>query len=205
MRDERNYRNFEKFIKIVINLDDKLYERIIKKCYDQSKDRAKLIYKSTMKYVKSKKTTSYMRNSKYTDFALMKFDMTQQHKEKNFKNKKNKKKLYYECKKTDHFVRNCRNESVMSRRQLNIMLKKIFKIDDTEKIDNKTKILKISSNDEYCIVNSMTKLQKIINAASTKRINKKIEKFKHSLIFYSNCIKTMFKSNLKYNYNNQTK
>ena len=88
---------------------------------------------------------------------------------------------------------------------MNITLKKIFEIDDTEKIDNKIKILKISSNDEYYIVNNMTKLQKIIDAASTKRIKEKIEKFKRSSTFHSNCIKTMFKLNLKYDYDDQTK
>ena len=51
----------------------------------------------------------------------------------------------------------------------------------------------------------MTKLQKVIDAASTKRINKKIEKFRRSSTSHSNCTKTMFKSNLKYNYNDQTK
>ena len=31
IRDERNYKNFAKFINIIINLDDKLYERVMKK------------------------------------------------------------------------------------------------------------------------------------------------------------------------------
>ena len=136
----------------------------------------------------------------------MKLDIIQQRKEKNFKNKKeNKEKLCYEYEKTDHFVRNCRNENVMLRRQLNVTLKRVSETDDTEKTDNKIKTLKISSNDEYCIVNSMTKLQKIINAASTKRINERIEKFKRLSTLHSNCIKAMFKSNLKYDYDDQTK
>ena len=112
--------------------------------------------------------------------------------------------MCYECEKTDHFVRNCRNESVMLQRQLNVTLKRVFETDDTKKTDNKIKTLKISSNDKYCIVNSMTKLQKIINAASTKRINEKIEKFKRSLTLYLNCIKAMSRSDLKYNYDDQT-
>ena len=108
--------------------------------------------------------------------------------------------MCYECEKVDHFVKNCRNENVMSQQQLNVMLKKILKIDDMKKTINETVTQKINSNDEYYIVNSKTKLQKIINAAlnKTKRINFKIEKGKRSSTSHSNCIKVMFRSNLKY-------
>ena len=34
MRDERNYKNLTEFIKIVIDLDDKLYKRVMKKRYN---------------------------------------------------------------------------------------------------------------------------------------------------------------------------
>ena len=205
MRNEKDYENPQKLIKITIELDDKLYKRVMKKRYDQSKDRTELIYESIVKYVKSKHQ-SYIRNSEYIEFALMKFGMTQQRKGKNSKNKKeNKEKLCYECEKTGHFVRNCRNENVMLQRQLNVTLKKVFEIDDTKKTDNKTEILKISSDNEYCIVNNMTKLQKAIDATSTKRINERIEKFKRSSTLYSNCIKAMFRSDLKYDYDDQTK
>ena len=129
--------------------------------------------------------------------------MTHCRKEKNFKSKKKskRKKLYYECKKTDHFVKNCRNENVMSQRQLNVTLKKIFKIDDMKKAVNKTVIQKINSNDKYCIINSKTKLQKIIDAASnkTKQINSRIKKFKRLSTSHLDCTKLMFKSNLEYN------
>ena len=128
--------------------------------------------------------------------------MTHRNKEKNLKSKKNekKKKLYYKCEKTDHFVRNCRNESVMSQRQLNITLKRIFKTDDLKKAVNETVIQKINLNDEYCVISNKTKLQKIIDAASnkTKQINFKIKKFKRSSTSHSDCIEVMFKSNLKY-------
>ena len=129
--------------------------------------------------------------------------MTQRRKEKNFKNKK---KLCYECRKTDHFVKNCCNESVMFRQQLNVTLKKIFKTNNKKNTVNEIRILKINSNDEYCVINSITKLQKVINAVlnKTKPINFKIEKFRRSSTSHSKCIKEMFISNLKYDYNNQT-
>ena len=86
IKDERDYENFQKLIEITIELDNKLYERVMKKRYDQSKDKAELIYKPTVRYVKSKHQ-SYIRNSEYTELASMKLDMTQQRKEKNSKNK----------------------------------------------------------------------------------------------------------------------
>ena len=115
MRDERNYENFIKFIEIVIDLDDKLYERVIKKRYDQFKNRAEFIYELAADYAKLKQQ-SYIKNSKYTESALMKLNMTHRYKEKNSKKKKNKKKLCYECKKIDHFIKNYRNESMMPQR-----------------------------------------------------------------------------------------
>ena len=113
MRDERDYESLAEFIEIVIDLDDKLYERVMKKRYDQFKDKAEFIYESAAEYAKSKQQ-SYIKNSEYIELALMKLDMTHRRKEKNSKNKK--KKLCYECEKTDHFVKNCRNENVMSQR-----------------------------------------------------------------------------------------
>ena len=93
----------------------------------------------------------------------------------------------------------------MFQQQLNITLKKIFETNDTKKTNHETETLKISSNDEYCIINNITKLQKIIDAVSTKRINERMKKFRCSSTFYLNCIKSMFKSNFKYDYDDQTK
>ena len=76
--------------------------------------------------------------------------------------------MCYECEKTDHSVKNCRNKNVMFRRQLNITLKKVFEIDNKNNTVNKTEILKIRSKDEYCMISSTTKLQKVIDAASNK-------------------------------------
>ena len=201
MRDERDYESLAKLIKIVIDLDDKLYERVIKKRYDQFKGRAELIYESAAEYAKSKQQL-YIRNSEYTESASMKLEMTHRRRKKNFKNKKEnkEKKLCYECEKTDHFVRNCRNENVMPQRQLNVTLKKISETDDMKKAVNETVTQEINSDDEYCIVSSKTKLQKIIDTTSnkTKQINFRIEKFRRSSTSHSNCTKVMFKSDLKY-------
>ena len=88
----------------------------------------------------------------------------------------------------------------MFQRQLNVTLKRISETNNLKKAFNETVIQKISSDDEYCVISSKTKLQKIINATlnKTKQINFRIKKFKRSSTFHSDCIKVMFKSNLKY-------
>ena len=88
---------------------------------------------------------------------------------------------------------------------MNVTLKRISEINDLKKAVNETIIQKINSDDEYCVISNKTKLQKIIDAASnkTKQINFKIKKFKRSSTFYSNCTEVMFKSDLKYDWNDQ--
>ena len=65
---------------------------------------------------------------------------------------------------------------------------------------NETIIQKINSNDKYCIINNKMKLQKTIDATSnkTKQINFRIKKFRRLSTSHLNCIKIMFKSDLKY-------
>ena len=88
----------------------------------------------------------------------------------------------------------------MTQRQLNVILKRIFKIDNMKEAVNETVIQKINLNDEYHIIDSKTKLQKTIDVTSnkTKLINFRIGKFRRSSISHSNSIKEMFRSNLKY-------
>ena len=65
MRDEQDYKSLAKFIKIVIDLDNKLSKRIMKKRYNQSKDRAEFIYKSAINHVKQKKNFIYSKLNVY--------------------------------------------------------------------------------------------------------------------------------------------
>ena len=94
MQDERDYKNLVESIEIVIDFNDKLYERVMKKRYDQFKNRAELIYKSVTKYAKSMQQL-YIRNSKYTKLASIKLNITYRRKEKNFRDKKKAKKRNY--------------------------------------------------------------------------------------------------------------
>jgi len=50
MRDDKSISDMFDLIEVVINLDDKLYERAMKKRYDQSRERAKTFFESTIKY-----------------------------------------------------------------------------------------------------------------------------------------------------------
>jgi hypothetical protein len=50
MRDERSISDMFDLIMIAIDLDDKLYERAMKKRYDQFKERAGTSFESTIEY-----------------------------------------------------------------------------------------------------------------------------------------------------------
>jgi len=50
MRDDKFISDMFDLIEVVIDLDDKLYERAMKKRYDQSQERAKTFFESTIKY-----------------------------------------------------------------------------------------------------------------------------------------------------------
>ena len=50
MRDEKILSDMFDLIKVVIDFDDKLYEKAMKKRYDQFRERAKIFFESTIKY-----------------------------------------------------------------------------------------------------------------------------------------------------------
>ncbi len=50
MRDNKFINDMFDLIKVVINFDNKLYKRAIKKQYDQFHERAKIFFELTIKY-----------------------------------------------------------------------------------------------------------------------------------------------------------
>ncbi len=50
MRDDKFINDMFNLIEVVIDFDDKLYEKVMKKRYDQFYERAKIFFKSTIKY-----------------------------------------------------------------------------------------------------------------------------------------------------------
>jgi hypothetical protein len=128
MRDGRSISDMFDLIEVVIDLDDKLYERAMKKRYDQSRERAKTSFESTIEYY-SKESCSSQKysNSDYREPASMKLDSTQYCKEKNPRGKQDSKsKTCYSYDKPSHFARDCRSKNLMIPRQINAMLKEIL-------------------------------------------------------------------------------
>jgi len=50
MRDRKFNNNIFDFIEIIINFDNKLYKKAIKKRYNQFNKKARIFFKSTIKY-----------------------------------------------------------------------------------------------------------------------------------------------------------
>jgi len=50
MRDDKIINDMFDLIMIIIDLDDKLYERAMKKRYDQFRERAEIFFESTIEY-----------------------------------------------------------------------------------------------------------------------------------------------------------
>jgi len=50
MRDDKSISDMFDLIEVAIDLDDKLYERAMKKRYDQPKERARTSFESTIEY-----------------------------------------------------------------------------------------------------------------------------------------------------------
>ena len=111
-------------MKIAIEFDDKLYERVMKKRYNDSRRNASIFAKS----VDYRRKESHFRNNiDNYDITFMKLNSTQRRKKINSKrNKKNNKnnKTCYSCDKSNHFAKNCRSKNLMQRRQINVTLKK---------------------------------------------------------------------------------
>jgi len=50
MRDDRSISDIFDLIEVVIDLDDKLYEKVMKKRYNQLRERTEIFFESTIKY-----------------------------------------------------------------------------------------------------------------------------------------------------------
>ena len=190
MRDERVYETFDEFIEIFIDFDDKLYERVMKKKYDEESKGRVEIYSSRLSssYFEESSFDRGRRVDEHVEIVSMKLNFTIRHnQEKNFKAKRDnmkKNKTCYSCDKSSHFAKNCRSRKMMSQRQINVMLRR--KLDEwkTQNIDsNNSKITKIITNNDYFRIRNLEELQQVLNEkitsatfASTQKINDIIKK-----------------------------
>jgi hypothetical protein len=128
MRDDKSINDMFDLIEVVIDLNDKLYERAMKKRYNQSQERAKISFESTIEYYsKESRFSQKYSNSDYRGPASMKLNSIQYRKEKNSRGKQNSKlKTCYSCDKPNHFARDCRSKNLIIPRQINAMLREIF-------------------------------------------------------------------------------
>ena len=213
MRDERAYETLDELIEIFINFDDKLYERVMKKKYDEELKEKIEIYSSRLSssYFEKSNFDKRQHVDEHVDIVSMKLDFAIRHnKGKNFKVKQNnmkKNKTCYSCDKSSHFAKNCRSREMIPQRQINVMLKKKLDEWNTQNIDfDNSKITKIITNDNYFRIRNLEELQQILNEkitnttfASTQKINDIIKKA-YNKSSYS--IERKSHSNEKYDYDN---
>ena len=130
MRDERIYETLDEFIEIFIDLNDKLYERVMKKKYDEKLKERIEIYSSRLSSSYFEKSNFDKRRhvDEHVDIVSIKLNFTiRSNKGKNLTIKRNnikKNKTCYSCDKLSHFVKNYRSRGMMFQRQINVMLKK---------------------------------------------------------------------------------
>ena len=190
MRDERAYEILDELIEIFIDLDDKLYERVMKKKYDEE-------FKGRIETYSSRLSSSYSRGSnfererhvdEFVDIVSMKLDSTiRPNKGKKSQGKRSdmrKNKTCYSCDKSSHFARDCRTRRMMLSRQINATLRKIldeWKTQDTN--SNSSNIASTTTNDEYFKIKDSKELQQVLDEevtsttlASNQEINNIIKK-----------------------------
>ena len=190
MRDERTYETLDELIEIFIDLDDKLYERVMKKKYDEELKERIETYLSRLSstYFEKSNFDKGRRVDELVETISMKLNFTIRfNKEKNLKVKRSnmkKDKTCYSCGKSSHFVKDYRSRRMMFQRQINFMLKKELDEWNTQEIDsNNSKITSIITNDEYFRIRNLEELQQVLNEkitsttfASTKEVNDIIKK-----------------------------
>ena len=112
MHHEATIETLIKFIKAAIKINNKLYERAMKKRYNNSCNRTDIYIKIHTSYYQDKTEFFKKKNNSYLKTVFLKLNSTQQHKEKNLKLKQDNNqnrdiKMYYLYDKLSYFTKNC--------------------------------------------------------------------------------------------------
>jgi hypothetical protein len=92
MRNEKFINDMFDLIEIVIDLDNKLYKRAIKKRYNQFHEKTKIFFELTIEYYSRESCFNQKYNNlDYREPTFMKLDFIQKRKEKNSKEKQDNK------------------------------------------------------------------------------------------------------------------
>ena len=213
MRDERAYEILDELIEIFIDFDDKLYERVMEKRYDEEPKGRVEIYLGRLTSSYSRKSNFERRRhvDEHVDIVSMKLNFTiRSNKGKKSQNEKNdirKKKTCYSCDKSSHFAKDCRTRGMMSSRQINVTLREMLDEWKTQNIDsNNSNIASIITNDEYFKIKDSKELQKVLNEkvtnttfASNQEINDIIKKAYNKTSYL---VEKKSHSNKEYDYDN---
>ena len=76
MRSDARFDIIQILVKIAIDVDDKLYKRVMKKRYDQSQERARIFFGSTIDYHAKEDHFKKYSNLDYRGLAPMKLNST---------------------------------------------------------------------------------------------------------------------------------
>ena len=184
----------KELMKVAIKINNKLYERAMKKRYNDLHDRTDIYTETHISYCQDGTEFFERKNNFYAEIISMKLNFTQQCKEKNLRTKQdndwNKNiKMCYSCDKSDYFMRNCQLKNMMQWWQINAMLREKsenwIEKDTWEKTDSNLKTSELSSDDDYFHIDSMKEFQNALEEKNSeeiifmKTVNQLIEKIEN--------------------------
>ncbi len=88
IRNDKSINDIFNLIEVVIDLNDRLYKRAIKKRYNQFHERARIFFELMIKYYQKEfRSNQKYNNSNYSKSTFIKLNFIQRRKEKNFRRK----------------------------------------------------------------------------------------------------------------------
>ena len=179
MRYDDEIDSLDRLIEASIELDDKLYDRAMKKRNQIPHGRSGTYggfegsYR-TQEPSYGKRNNNYSKN--YYEPMPMELNLTKRRRGKNPKVKQgNENKACYTCEKIGHFARDCRSKRLMSQRQINATLRKELEAEtDWEENMHQENIMNtsgVNSNDEdYCLIDNSNKVLTVLEETALRSI-----------------------------------